>query len=278
MILRLVRYLRHGPLKFLSPLWLALGVSYRALVSKSNLYVNQYIAHYGPFKLDARFAFSNFSQWGGGHNDGFIACVEACRYKNCVVDVGAHIGLVTLPALSVMRKNGTLVAFEPSAGNRKILSRHLKLNQFDVEVKVVDSLLGATKNDAAEFFETNNDSGMNTTVRGAMGHEYHAVTRRQITLDDFCANFQLCPDLIKIDVEGAELDVLAGAKNVIAEHRPLIFLSVHPRQIRLKGQSLDQLIDFLESLNYQVTHADGSRVVEFALREYILTPRENLCH
>ena len=58
-----------------------------------------------------RFAFSDFAGWGGESNRVFTACVEACRDKNCVFDVGAYIGLGALPMASVLAPGGRVYAF-----------------------------------------------------------------------------------------------------------------------------------------------------------------------
>lgn len=273
-MLSLLRYLRHGPLKRFSPFWLWLGGIYRRCVNGTNLAVRQHIGPYGPFRLDARFAFSNFSQWGGAHNDGFRECVEACRGRYCVIDVGAHVGLVSLPAMAVMDPSGKLIAFEPATVNRALLRRHLVLNGFDGRASVESALVGADDHDDVRFFEMGEHTGMNTVVPGAMDARYEPVSRQQVTLDAYCARHGLAPEVIKIDVEGAELGVLNGARATLAFCRPLIFLSVHPRQIALLGQSTEMLAKLIESLGYNCHHVDGSPVKTFALREYILTPRK----
>lgn len=273
-MLRLLRYLRHGPLRRFAPFWLWLGENYRRCVRGTNLAIRQHIGPYGPFRLDARFAFSNFSNWGGGHNDGFRDCVEACRGKACVIDVGAHIGLVSLPALSVMASAGNLVAFEPATANRNLLLRHLELNGYSGTARVESALVGSEERAETQFFEMPEHTGMNTVVPGAMDGRYESVARQQTTLDAYCARHDLAPDVIKIDVEGAELAVLEGGRDTIGRYRPLIFLSVHPRQIKLLGQTPEMLMQLIDSLGYVCRHIDGSPVTTFALREYILTSIE----
>lgn len=274
MMISFLRRMRHGPLKSLSPAWVSAGRLYRRLVREMNLTVNQMIGPYGPFRLNAHFAFSNFVNWGKGHNDCFNACVEACRGKRCVIDVGAHIGLLSLPMASVLHPEGHLIAFEPAAVNRTYLERHLQLNSLEQKVTVEVALVGADEREDILFFEMDADCGMNSIVRGAAHGAYSASRKRQVTLDRYCAERDLLPEVIKIDVEGAELGVLRGAQFVLERCRPLIFLSVHPRQIGLLGESLSGLSDLISSLGYVCRHADGTPVASFAFREYILFPVE----
>ena len=270
MILQYIRRLRHGPLKFLNPLWLFLGTQYRKIVSKINFSVKHRIGIYGPFKINARFTFSNFENWGGGHNNGFEYCVEACRNKKCIIDVGAHIGLVSLPIASVMPSDGILISFEPGDINRKLLEYHIKINGFNKNVRVESHLVGEKKANEVSFFEINEPTGMNSLAE--ISDNYKCVTKSQVCLDDYCKENQLCPDVIKIDVEGAELNVLKGAKDIIIKFKPQIFLSVHPKQIKMIGHTLEELTDFITSLNYIITQTDGSRVTELKLCEYLLHP------
>jgi FkbM family methyltransferase len=274
-MLSLLRYLRHGPLKVFSPIWLWLGAIYRRGVGRGKRTVRQNIGPYGPFRLDARFAFSNFANWGGAHNDGFRPCVEACRGKTCVIDVGAHIGLVSLPVLSVMAPNGLLVAFEPAVANRYLLLKHFEVNGFQGRTRVESALVGSDQCDSVPFFEMSSDTGMNTVVPGAMGPDYQPVSRQQVSLDAYCASHSLSPEVIKIDVEGAELGVLRGACSLLERCRPTIFLSVHPKQIVQIGESLEGLTDLIHSMKYVCRHVDGSPMNHFELREYLLTPKDN---
>jgi FkbM family methyltransferase len=191
-----------------------------------------------------------------------------------VVDVGAHVGLVTLPAASVLGPGGRIVVFEPADANRRLLERHVCLNGYKDRVTVVGDLVGAEEADNVPFFAMDDATGMNTVVPGSVGDDYRAMAKHQTTLDAYCASHDLSPEIVKIDVEGAELGVLRGARGTVSRCRPAVFLSVHPRQITLLGETVEALADLIESLGYDCRHADGTEVTEFQLREYVLTPRQ----
>ncbi len=72
-----------------------------------------------------------------------------------------------------------------------------------------------------------------------------------ISLDSYCRITGAVPDVIKIDVEGAEGPVLRGAIQTLRTARPAIFLSLHPWLLPAFGDSKQGVLDFLEKLGYQ---------------------------
>ena len=72
-----------------------------------------------------------------------------------------------------------------------------------------------------------------------------------VTIDDFCARHGIRPSLIKIDVEGAELEVLRGADAVLRRFRPLLLVELNPSALRDRGAAPEQLLDALAGLGYE---------------------------
>ena len=268
-----LRSLRHGPLKLFDPLWLALGRAYRALLRwhpRPGPTLQQ-IGPYGPFRMNPTFAFSDFAHWGDRHNRGFAACVEACRGKTCVLDVGAHIGLVSLPISGLLAPGGRLYAFEPATANHRLLAEHLALNGID-NVEVIDALVGAEDSSAVPFYEQREATGVNSVVGGGSRSGFERTRRRQVSLDSFCHARRLSPEVIKIDVEGAEMAVLEGGREVIGRCRPVIFLSVHPAHLEALGHDQAALAALIDSLGYRCRDMDGQTPGRFRLDEYRLDP------
>ena len=273
MILKFLRYLRHGPLRRFDKFWCALGFSYRRGVKKYRLIfsVRMKIGAYGPFKINPQFAFSNFKNWGKGHNNGFDACIQCCKGKQCVVDVGAHIGLVTMPMSAVIAEGGRVIAFEPASANRAYLLEHVAENGL-LNVAIYTDLVGDENKGKVKFYEQKEATGMNSLVIRKHHKDYTLTEKNQIMLDTFFSGKSLLPEVIKIDVEGSEIRVLKGALKTIEKSKPIIFLSVHPKEIVLLGESLEQLVELIDRMGYNVSHIDGAPVHQFELKEYILQP------
>lgn len=271
-ILAGLRRMRHGPLRRFSWLWRMLRPLQRMAVTwLPGQKVSQKLGPYGPFRFDSHFAFSNFQHWGGDHNNGFVALVEACRGKQCVLDIGGHVGLVAIPISRVMAPGGKVYTFEPAAMNLHFLHRHLELNRID-NVEVISALVGDREGEIV-FYEHFEQSGLNSVVL-KKNHEHFAQTKRpQLVLDSFCEARGLEPEVIKIDVEGGEMGVLRGARKILARFQPTIYLSVHPKELALLGASTEELVALIDSIGYVCREMDGRPVERFRLAEYLLVPR-----
>jgi len=225
----------------------------------------------GSFLFSHEFTFYDLSSWGKGKNNGFNKLVNLAKGKRIVFDIGAHIGLCSMPISRVLSEDGRCYVFEPSKGNLKFLKQHLQMNRI-YNVYVIECLVGDERLENVEFYEMNGDSGMNTISGVKKGErEYKKVLKRQITIDGFVKENGVVPELIKIDVEGAEIKVLSGGERVLKKYHPKIILSVHPKHLKDMGFSLDHLIKTISYLGYEIYNIDGTRVKdELVSREYYL--------
>ena len=156
-----------------------------------------------------------------------------------VYDVGAHVGLYTLLSSSRVGPEGHVYAFEPFPRNAAYLRRHIELNRLlnctAVEAAVSDSA------GWRHFDPTNHDSAGHLSESGP-------VTVRTLSLDElvFDSPNVRPPNSIKINAEGAELEVLTGARRTIAEFSPRIFLSTHSEEVDR------QCCELLQSAGYSL--------------------------
>ena len=217
------------------------------------------------FKLSARFiGYRNFFK--SKHNALWLSCLQNLNGK-VFFDVGAHIGLYTLPASKIAKK---IVAFEPSLFNLAKLRHHLVLNNVTNNVVVVPMAV-SNVNGTLDFFESSNGSHPKNSL--LMGPEL-GVKRsvEATTLDSYCEKNALYPDVLKIDVEGAEFYVLEGAKKLLSTKRPIIYLSLHPSQIKNLGFEMTWLSEFASQINYGIVPENF--IIEKGLQEVQLTPNE----
>jgi hypothetical protein len=82
-----------------------------------------------------------------------------------------------------------------------------------------------------------------------------------VSLDDFAARHDLSVNCLKIDVEGAELDVLVGGEQTFMRCRPAVALNLHPPFVRAAGQSMDDIWRVLRQYDMRVLY-EGREVEE----------------
>jgi FkbM family methyltransferase len=167
------------------------------------------------------------------------------RRGDCVFDVGANAGFFTLLASELVGPGGQVVAFEPLPRNVAYLQRHLRMNRVS-NVRLCAAAVGDAAGTAL-FTIAGHPSMGSLSARGTL--PVHVVT-----LDDFVDNKRLRPpQVIKIDVEGAEAAVLRGAAEILTRHKPHILLSGHGTAQQLACAAL------LADLGYElVVQQDGS--------------------
>jgi FkbM family methyltransferase len=146
------------------------------------------------------------------------------------LDVGANVGLHTA-AMGSQLTTGRIYAFEPEEALFPLLRKTIEINGLTrvaelVPVAVADRT--GTAKFSRDFYST--ATGCLTEVSGnSLAHEWcrlppATVDVSTITLDEFCRSRHIVPDLVKIDVEGAEHLVLAGMKRILSEDRPAIVM------------------------------------------------------
>jgi FkbM family methyltransferase len=139
------------------------------------------------------------------------------------VDVGANVGYFTLLAAKWVGATGRVDALEPDPINRGRLEMHLRENQLESRVRVhpvaASAQAGEVKITHPE--STGSNHGMASMYKSLTG-EGETFTVPTVRLDEM---FDEVPNMIKIDVEGAELQVLEGlAKLLRAEHPPTLII------------------------------------------------------
>ena len=156
------------------------------------------------------------------------SALKACLRPGMIVyDVGANVGFHTVIAARLVGPSGCVVSFEPLASNARQVEYNARLNGL-THVIVRCEALGATNGEARFLVSAERTLGKlassDSTVSGKIGEIMVPVWR----LDDLLAQGGMPrPDLIKIDVEGAECDVLAGAAKTLRTSRPILMIELH---------------------------------------------------
>lgn len=146
-------------------------------------------------------------------------CIRHLARPGVFYDIGANLGYVTIEVARAYREGVDIIAFEPQSGlaEKLVISAHL--NGVG-EVKVFSCLIGDDHGSRRQLFLPLNSAHASMISRGSRAS---VATRDMASIDGLVASGAMPPPtLMKIDVEGAELMALRGARQVCAKHRPFI--------------------------------------------------------
>ena len=154
------------------------------------------------------------------------------------VDVGANIGWFTMMAARLVGSDGEVFAFEPEESNFALLKISAERNKFQ-HVHLERTCVSDTDGFLTLFLDT--DSGTHSTVRQTS----RSVQVPCISLDSFFASGAVKRiDVLKVDVEGAEAEVLSGARKLISESKiDHMFLEWNPEAWISKSDLLQELVE-----------------------------------
>jgi FkbM family methyltransferase len=187
-----------------------------------------------------------------------------------VLDVGAHVGLHTLRFMSRVGHAGRVIAVEPSPANARLLRQHLDWNDCH-NVTVFEAAVGETEGEIEFAFRPDpvDPGGFANSIAYDIGGQTTKV--RMTTIDAICTGIP--PDLIKIDVEGAELLAVRGAQATLSRASPVLIVAFHPDAMGSLGTSPAELVRLLDILGYSGHHLDGRAATVPAFEEIIFEKR-----
>jgi len=179
------------------------------------------------------------------------------------VDVGANFGLFTILLSRRLGEHGTVLSFEPDPFYFKLLTSNIKMNKCRNVLPI-----------NAAAWSSNTKLGLMPHRLGGLGFETKVAESIDVstveiparTVDEFLDEFDLKPKFVKIDVEGAEYQVLSGMAGSLRSDRPVVAFEA------LSRETLNKCCNFLKNLHYRVRQIDERNHV--GLPETSPTPNE----
>ena len=182
-------------------------------------------------------------------------CQEAIRPGDMVIEVGGHIGYLSLFFSQLVGELGQVHVFEPGLNNLPYIEQNIRSQH---NITLVRKAAG-NHNGVATFYMENLAGQNNSLVKDFDGLQKNLqnafdkgvrITEAQVEvvrLDDYAAQVGIVPTFVKIDVEGFEFEVLEGLHETMS-HRPVIFVEVQRQH--------DRVWEFFESHGYRLFDDD----------------------
>ena len=171
-----------------------------------------------------------------------------------VVDVGANIGYNTVHAARCAGTSGRVVALEPTPDNLEVLRRNVAAS--GLANIVVEPVAAGRAEGERELFVRGEKSAVNSFFPASCyAHVTEVLRVPVVPLDELVDE----ADVVKIDVEGAELDVLEGMPRLLAKRTALV-AEWHPLLQQLAGYSPDALPTWLLQRGWQLHAASHWKV------------------
>ena len=192
----------------------------------------------------AYYAFRYFTDFSDEMVEELRSFMILTKSYKCFIDVGSHYGIFSL---AFSRSPGSIAyALEPSPEAFEVLKANIMKNPNHC-VKPY-SFAASSSNEKINMYADTADHFIALSKGGS------CISVDAIKLDTFIAEQQIKPDVIKIDVEGYELSVLKGANQLISSYSPLIFLEIHPNEIKDNGGTVKQIVNYLHDLGYEFSN------------------------
>jgi FkbM family methyltransferase len=184
------------------------------------------------------------------------------RPGDVAIDVGAHIGFFTMLMAASVGPAGRVYAFEPLDANANLLERSLVENEYDERVQFTRAAVGASSGTATLTYpvETLNSGGAYLLRDGTP--PLAGNVKKDVPLVALDAlDLRRPVRFIKMDVEGAEPQVVRGAERILRDDRPTILSELHPVQLeRASGVTASQFLAQMQALGYRAQAIDGAPI------------------
>lgn len=195
----------------------------------------------------------------GAHQRGDLnALVAILRDDDVVLDIGAHVGTFAIPVAAHLGSRGRVIAIEAHPDIFRLLTHNIDRNDLGDRIEAHQALLAAPNSPPrSAVLLTNNTGGTWFQQTSVFARDALAP----LTMDAWVErqHGEVTPTVIKLDVEGAELEILRGADVTVATKRPLLMVEVSRVQLERHGTSVAHLERWFTDHDYDLHVSMGAR-------------------
>jgi FkbM family methyltransferase len=216
---------------------------------------------------------SNHAYASGDNELPVQECVAAHLAKgNVLYDVGANVGFLTVIGAHLVGAKGTVYAFEPVPDNVNTLRGNVARN--GLRNVRIQRLAVADKSGQTELVLARYSGGAALASVEAPPDAAGRIQIQTVSIDDlvFERGFKP-PSMVKIDVEGAEIDVLKGMPRTLRTHGPIVLYEIDGATIERVEEKHRECDQYLRSVGYTVTQLENSyTAIRWQVAHYLAMP------
>jgi len=176
--------------------------------------------------------------------------LELTKDKKVLFDIGSQFGLFSFSFLGdsldkqVFAFDGGINPFLVTT-QIKMINKLTNFNIFNFLIGNKNEIVKCHSEDLQSLFLPGDD------------------VRLMFSIDMMVELFNTTPDVIKIDIEGCEYQALTGAYNTIIEHKPIIFIEIHPNFLNNYQNNIEEVAEFVKLINYKVYDLNKNEVIDY---------------
>jgi FkbM family methyltransferase len=196
------------------------------------------------------------------------------RPGDAVIDVGAHIGYLTFYLASLVTESGKVYSFEPDPRVGSYLDKSIAASEMNW---IHPFPLALTAKDGEIEFYLARGQGSSTAVKASEHLDVTPTIVTGVTLDGLIAAGKVVDNirLIKLDIEGFEIEAIRGMAELIKRSRPILVVEVNEERLSAQGESSARLLELLESLNYNVLALESPKKLLNRSNDFLTRPISN---
>ena len=190
----------------------------------------------------------------------FQKMAEVLKPGDGFLDIGANFGFHTLFAAKKIGAKGQIVAIEPIPKNLRILRKNIQLNGIARNTRIEEAAISDSSAPFVAMGATAGGPDVTAAIHLKPTEGTLKVPNR--AWDSFSWSREFAPNLVKIDIEGAELSALKSGVEFLKRVRPVLLIEVHANLLPEFGATEEDLTDFLSRLGYKLLakeDVDGSQ-------------------
>lgn len=199
------------------------------------------------------------ADYGNGHNESPVqrAFCDHAGWGDTVYDIGANVGFFSCLAARLVGSDGAVHAFEAVPACAEALRRNIDRNRF-AQVTVHAVAVG-DRDGPVEVLQGRHPGGATISERDRPRDLQRTVTVPCVVIDDLVDAGDLTPpDFVKIDVEGAEPEVLRGMQRTLARHHPVVLCELDDPTTAGLATKIGEVGGMLSDAGYEVVELERS--------------------